>query len=579
MHITEFLKDYVKTHPFTVFTNLSFTLLVPIQDVVLPHYYGKLIDSISSHKDLKKYIIYVLVIFIGLEIGFILSDWHDINTISGFQTFTRREILLNLMAKYEKNFSDLYLGTLMSKMVKIPYTLVVFYERLKYVFIPFVLVVILAAAYFSMYDSVLALSMIITAVIYVFIIFAIPQMFCKTHATEKDKMVNEIHEEIDDMLRNFIAIHGDADKQLGEVKRLEKYEELFTVRFADTMKCLMKTKIYTSASVVGFTGIFIYRSYHLLKKGTINAASFSSMFLILVYLTHMMMNMESTLRETIFDTGIIAESDELFEKDRTSSEQPMHKPVHTKHDVNGAMVSMRNVSFAYPNSNDDILKDISFDIKKGDTIVILGDIGCGKSTILKMLLKFNEPKSGQIYIDGISYDDMTVKDIKQKVGYVPQQPILFNRSVIENVMYGAGPEVSRQSVEDLMKKTGAYQEFVNLDDGLDTKIGKNGSRLSGGQRQVVWCLRTLVQNPDIIVMDEPTASLDEKSKDTLKMILDVMMGDKTVIIVTHDKDLLASADRQLVVKDGMIEERGGSGGRDSVTIKQDYFMTGGLLDV
>jgi ABC-type multidrug transport system fused ATPase/permease subunit len=573
MHLSGFLKDFVITHPFTVALNMSFSLLTPVQDVVLPHFYGKLIDAISNHGELRKNIFYVLSIFVMLEIGFILSDWHDVSTISGFQTFTRQQILKNIMSKYEHNFADLNIGNILSKVVKIPYTLVVCYERVKYTIIPYIIVFSTATMYFAHYDTILGVSLFVTALVFAGVVLSVPSYVCKNFATEKDKMVNDIHEEIDDTLRNFIAMHGDAEKQRTELERLAKYEELFTVKFAQAMKCLMKTKAYTSVIFIAFTTVFILRSYHLLLNKKLTTASFSSMFLILVYLTNSLMHIDGQLREIIFDWGVLTEADDLFNK-----YDDIDKPNSTRHNTarseipQSEGIGMSHVSFAFPNSNEDTLKDITFNVKKGEKVVLLGDIGTGKSTILKLLLKFNEPKTGTIYLNGVAYNDMDTKELKRKVGYMPQQPLLFNRSVIENITYGVNG-VTRKDVEALIKKIGVEGEFTNLEDGLDTKIGKNGSRLSGGQRQVVWCLRTIVQNPDIVIMDEPTASLDDKGRSTLIMILDVIMKDKTVIIVTHDKGLLDMADRRLFVKNGMIEEN------EKSSVRQGWMMPqGGLLD-
>lgn len=585
MHLFSFLKDFVKHRPLMVATNLSFSFLVPVQDIMLPHYYGKLIDALTRNEDIFMNVVYVLSIFVLLELGYIISDWHDIKTSSGFQTFTRQEILKNMMHKYEKNFADLYLGNLMSKVVKIPYTLVIWYERVKYHIIPYILVFGFAVFYFASYDKFLGIALLITAIIYAVVIMGVPQYFCRGYAIEKDQMVNEIHEEIDDTLRNFIAMHGDMKKQEQEITRLHSYERLFTSKFADTMKCLMKTKVYTSLIVLIFTGTFILRSYALFQEKKMTTANFSSMFLILIYLTHTMMSLENQLREMIFDWGVISESDELFEK---TTDVISSSNAEQRRDIKETKgIGMKNVSFSFPGGGRQILKNITFHIEKGQTVVILGDIGSGKSTILKLLLKFNEPEGGDIYIDGQNYKDLDIKDIKKRVGYVPQQPSLFNRSVIDNITYGT-EGVTREQVQDFIKKIGVDKEFVNLENGIDTKVGKNGSRLSGGQRQVVWCLRTFFQNPDIVVLDEPTASLDKNSKETLKILLEVIMKDKTVVIVTHDDTLLEIAERRLrVVKGEIVEDNSekslkGKNGEMMNTFSQmlgsdSFIMQGGLL--
>ena len=537
-----------------VLTNLSFSLLVPVQDIVLPHYYGKLIDALIHNKDIKRYITFVITIFVALELGFIISDWHDIHTSAGFQTFARKEILSNVLEKYDQHYSDINIGHVMSKIVKIPYTLVVWYERMKHSVIPYILVFGFAVCYFAKADTFLGLALLITAVLYAFLIIGVPQTYCKNPSKEKDKVVNDIHEQIDDILRNFVAMHGDKTKQQHEIDRLQSYEQLFTVKFAETMKCLMKTKVMTSLIIITFIVTFILRSYHLLQAKRLDTASFSSLFLILTYLCGLMMFLESQLREMIFDWGIISESDELFAKPNQHKHTPMASAGYSGNEVPQTGIGMKNVSFGFPGSSTKILKDITFHVEKGETVVILGNIGSGKSTILKLLLRFIEPDSGMVYVNGTSYEHLSMKQVKDRVGFVPQLPLLFDRTVMENIVYGTSG-VTRAHVIEFLQQTGIDKEFKNLKDGVDSKVGKNGSKLSGGQRQIVLCLRVFFQNHDFIIMDEPTASLDKRSKETLKMVLDVIMKNKTVIVVTHDDELLKIANRRIYVENGRVVEK------------------------
>ncbi len=573
MYLTGFIKEYIKSQPIDILKNLSFSLIVPIQEVVLPHYYGKLIDSLSHNKNVVKNIVFVLALFTIIEIGFIISDWHDISSFSKFQTFARTQIVKNIMNQYETEFKDLYVGEIMSKIAKVPYTLVVWYERIKYYIIPYILVFTFGIGYFAYHDKFLGIALMVTAITYIMIILGVPQYFCGSSAAQKDKMINMIHEEIDDTLRNFIAMHGDTEKQKQEIERLTEFETLYTVKFAETMKCLMKTKVYTSFVVLTFICLFISRCYYLLTLKKLTTAKFVSLFLIIIYLCNSMIALEGQLREMVFDWGTITESDELFNTFSTEK-WTTSKAVSNTNIPQKQGIGMIDVVFTFPESNHPILKGITFHANKGENIVILGDIGSGKSTILKLLLKFYSPDSGIIYLDGKNINEIPTKILKKRIGYVPQQPFLFNRSVLENIMYGTD-NIARIDVENLLNKLNLQKEFENLEDGLDTKVGKNGSRLSGGQRQIVWCVRTLLHNPDILIMDEPTSSLDEKSKQTLRTLLKALMNDKTVFIVTHDKSILDLATRKLYVKDGKIVE----GTKQETNFTDNGFvMKGGLLD-
>jgi ABC-type multidrug transport system fused ATPase/permease subunit len=550
MHFYEHLATFFKEHPFLVICNMAFTFLTPVQDILLPHFYGKLIDAITFKKGIGKFMVFVLCILTILEAGYIVSDYHDIFTFSSFQTFTRKIILGNVMNTSSDSFSELKVGEIMSKISKIPSTAVVWYERMKYHIIPFILVLIVSTVYFSAIDKTLGILIFVLAIAYLSIVIGVPQFACKNVSAEKDKAVNVIHEEVDDTLRNFIAIHGDTEKQAQEIVRIDKYERLFTKKFADTMSCLLKTDVYSSTVLILFLGTFMFRCYQLINLGKLPTSKFVSLFLIVLYICNAMMGLEHQLREIIFDWGIITEADSLLD-------QGFYKGIKgemaQKQDINlDGGIGMKNVSFSFPGTAEPTLKDVTFHVNKGDTVLVLGDVGSGKSTILKLLLKLSKPTSGTIYFGGKSYSDIPTKQIREKIGYVPQQPILFNRTVLENIQYG-NDNVTPEHIQRLIKDLGLEKEFSNLENGLNTRVGRNGSKLSGGQRQIVWCLRTILKNPDVLILDEPTASLDEKSRTLIKNLLDKMMKDKTVIIVTHDNRMLDIADKKIFIEKGVIK--------------------------
>jgi ABC-type multidrug transport system fused ATPase/permease subunit len=199
-----------------------------------------------------------------------------------------------------------------------------------------------------------------------------------------------------------------------------------------------------------------------------------------------------------------------------------------------------------------ILNGVTLHITQGDSVAILGDIGSGKSTILKLLLGYYKPTRGTVYYNDVNYDDIPMKYIREKIGYVPQVPVLFNRTIMENIRYG-NSKITREDVERTLRELNLYKEFAKHKDGLDTKVGKNGSVLSGGQRQLVWCLRVLLSNPDVLILDEPTSSIDEKNKILLKNLLARFMKGKTTIMVTHDPAIVSFASKFVIVKNGRID--------------------------
>jgi ATP-binding cassette subfamily C protein LapB len=208
--------------------------------------------------------------------------------------------------------------------------------------------------------------------------------------------------------------------------------------------------------------------------------------------------------------------------------------------------------YRYKNSNVNILDGITLGVKKGEKVLIEGRIGTGKSTLMKLILRYKRSTSGALYLNGRPYSEIDVDELRSKIGYVPQGTILFNRSIYENIVYGNEGKYSISQIQQLVEGLDLSHIFDRFDNGLMTSVGKNGSSLSGGQRQIVWILRVLLQDPDVLLLDEPTASIDEDTKDIVYKLLNNLMDSRTVIMVTHDKTLEEQATRILYIQDGRI---------------------------
>jgi ATP-binding cassette subfamily B protein len=211
------------------------------------------------------------------------------------------------------------------------------------------------------------------------------------------------------------------------------------------------------------------------------------------------------------------------------------------------------VSYRYDSSIQDILNNISIGITQGERVLIEGRIGSGKSTLLKLIMRYKNPTGGMIYLNGTPYTGLPINDIRGTIGYVPQATMLFNRSIYDNIVYGSEGKYTVEQIYALVDNLQLNHIFERFDEGLLSNVGKNGSKLSGGQRQIVWILRVMLQDPRILLLDEPTASIDEGTKDTIYMMLEVLMKERTVIMVTHDRTLEQHATRIITIKDGTVD--------------------------
>jgi ABC-type multidrug transport system fused ATPase/permease subunit len=216
-------------------------------------------------------------------------------------------------------------------------------------------------------------------------------------------------------------------------------------------------------------------------------------------------------------------------------------------------ISFSNVSFAYGNTGA-VLRNISFDISTGQKVALLGPSGAGKSTIVSLILRLYELDRGEVLIDGVNVKDYKRESLRQQIGIVMQDTVMFGASIRENIAYGK-VEATREEIENAAKAANAHEFICKLEDGYDTVIGERGGTLSGGQRQRIAIARAFVRNAAILVLDEPMTGLDAENEAAVRDALHRLMRGKTCLLITHDLASAANADRVLILKHGHICEQ------------------------
>lgn len=212
------------------------------------------------------------------------------------------------------------------------------------------------------------------------------------------------------------------------------------------------------------------------------------------------------------------------------------------------------ISFSYEGGTP-IFENFSLDIAHGAKVGIVGRSGVGKSTITKLLLRFADVQSGAITIDGQNIRAVAQDDLRSRIAYVPQDPIMFHRTLRENILYG-NPTATTQQVVDAARKAHAHEFITNLPHGYDTLVGERGIKLSGGERQRIAIARAILKNAPVLILDEATSSLDSESEQHIKEALDVLMRERTTIVIAHRLSTIQKMDRIVVFENGTIAESG-----------------------
>ena len=217
-------------------------------------------------------------------------------------------------------------------------------------------------------------------------------------------------------------------------------------------------------------------------------------------------------------------------------------------------VEFQNVSFAYDDKGN-VITDLSFSVKPGEVIAIVGPSGAGKSTIANLLPRFYDANKGDIKIDGDSVREVTLDSLREQVGIVPQETMLFNGSVYNNILYGR-LDATKEEIEAAAKAANAHDFIMQLTDGYETKLGDRGVNLSGGQRQRIAIARAILKNPRILVLDEATSALDTESERVVQEALDRLMVGRTSFVIAHRLSTIKNADKILVLEKGNLVESG-----------------------
>jgi subfamily B ATP-binding cassette protein MsbA len=202
-----------------------------------------------------------------------------------------------------------------------------------------------------------------------------------------------------------------------------------------------------------------------------------------------------------------------------------------------------------------VLRGVSFEAKQGQVVALVGPSGAGKTTIANLIPRFYDPKMGRITLDGHDIRDVTLKSLREQIGIVPQEPVLFGTTVLQNIAYGR-LEASRAEIEEAARGANAHQFIEKLPDGYETLVGERGVKLSGGQRQRIAIARAILRNPRILILDEATSSLDNESESLVQEALDRLMKDRTTIVIAHRLTTIERANKIVVMDKGELVEEG-----------------------
>ncbi len=336
---------------------------------------------------------------------------------------------------------------------------------------------------------------------------------------------------------------------------MDKFEKDNFEKFRRGQRLLQMHSLFWPLSdvVLGFQMLagFVYGA-NLAIRGDITVGTYIAYAGLIVQLIWPIRNLGRIIVQA--SSGLVSYS-RLMEIVKQDREPLFDGRVQPQRPARGDLV-FEDVSFMYSDGKHDVLKSISFHVKPGQAVALLGSTGSGKTSLVNLLPRFHEYTGGSILLDGAELKDYPRAYLRQQIGIVEQEPFLFSRSIRENITYGVGRDVPQDEIERAAKAAAIHDVIVTFPDGYNTLVGEKGVTLSGGQKQRVTIARTLLKNPRILILDDSTSSVDLETEAEIREALNMLMQDRTTFIIAHRIQSVMIADLILVLDKGAVVQSG-----------------------
>lgn len=446
-------------------------------------------------------------------------------------------------------FSDQRKGDIMSRLTNdlqdVEYSTISFLET----FFREPITIILLLSYMIILSPELSMFLLIFLPIAGLVIGRIGRSLKKVSTRVQEKL-GDILTTIEETLGGMRVIKGFNAEQQQHQRFVNENNMLLSIKNAANRRRDLASPVSETLGILAVCSVLFYGGRLVLGHSfSLTGPAFISYIAVFTQIINPLKSFSSASYNIQRGAASIERIQTLINEQETIQEIPNPVPIHSFENA----IEFRNVAFSY--GDIPVLSDISFTVKKGTTVALVGSSGSGKSTLADMIPRFHDVTSGELLIDGVNIRDYAIKDLRKQMGIVTQEPILFNDTIANNIALGT-TGVTRESIENAARVANAHSFIENKEDGYDANIGERGSKLSGGERQRVTIARAVLKNPPILILDEATSSLDTESERLVQDALNQLMVDRTSVVIAHRLSTVRHADEIIVLHKGRIAERG-----------------------
>jgi ABC-type multidrug transport system fused ATPase/permease subunit len=542
---------------FVVITLLTF----PVASIIIPQLYGNLYSSITEYKNAKKIrkigkiILIIIGVWIVIQAFYYLKNLLLSKIIPKYLIYMRKKMFIKVLENNETDYKDIKITKNISRIFDLSTEIKDFMYIVMDDLMPLIMTSFFVIIYLFVMDWKIGLISLIGFICYFMFCFfyglKIIDVSDKTQLIFLD-MTNIFH----DSFENLMNIYLNNTKKSQEMK-LEKYLNEYLKVYNKQMNMTSVLTIVTSLLSVIIFAIIIGLTFWNYSKNIISGKKFITITLVIVYFMTFLIDITSFFGPELVRFGIIKNSFPFLKNIFVKTEN-----IYLKNpNLNGDIV-FDKITYAYKKNdgevntnqvNKNIFTDFSFKIEKGKKLAILGTSGSGKTTLVKLILRLHTIQKGNIFINGIPIQKINPEDLRNNIIYINQRTGLFQGNVISNMKYGNN--INNKDLMELLKKYGLIDNYSALKNGVYSDVGVNGKEVSLGMQKIIMNVRGILKKGQIIIFDEPLAGLDSRTREKMISMINDLCKGKTLIVITHDKEILRIMDKVIDLNKIQREER------------------------